>query len=190
MRFLLAVGVLFAVDILLAIALPTREAGAGTAERLDLSTLVQRSELVVEGRVLSTRVLETDGLLLTEALLEVSRTFKGADHPYTTLRMPGGVRDDGSGLLVPGVPGLVEGEELLLFLGPAGRAGMRLPTGLAQGRLQLRTATDGTRELVSDTSALALVAGGASRSGSRAVLDYADVVAGIEAALGREGAGR
>lgn len=184
MRFLLAIGALFAADLLLAIALPVRETGAGTAERLDLPALVERSELVLEGRVLSTRALETDGLLLTEALLEVAHTFKGPDEPHRTLRLPGGLRTDGSGLLVPGVPRLVAGEELLLFLGPEGRAGMRMPTGLAQGRFQLRSGADGVRHLVCDTSALALLAAGQAGPGARAVLDYAEVVAAIEAALG------
>lgn len=191
MRFLLAVGVLFAADLLLAILLPSREIGAGTAERLELPALVGRSELIVEGRVLAVRALEVDGLLLSECLLEVQRTFKGAAQPYCTLRLPGGVRADGSGLMIPGVPRLVAGEETLLFLGPEGRGGMRMPTGLAQGRFHVRTEASGQKRLVRDTSALALVAGdGGTEPGRRAVLDYADVVAAIAAAAGSAGAGR
>src|SRR5262245_39418837 len=97
MRFLLVVGLLLAVDLSLALLLPPHQAGAGSARRLELTELVQASELVLEGRVLATRALESDGPLLTEALLEVSRTFKGDERSTRTVRLPGGVRADGSG---------------------------------------------------------------------------------------------
>jgi hypothetical protein len=181
MRLLLAAGALLAADLLLALQLPGREAGAGTALRLDLPSLVQRSEVIVEARVLAARSLEVEGLLLTEHLLEVSRTFKGDDQAYRTLRLPGGVRADGSGLLVPGVPVLAPGEEAVLFLEPEGRGGMRLLSGLAQGFLGVRRAPDGSKRLVRDASALGLVGAGAGSDG-RALVDYADLVAAIEAA--------
>ncbi len=190
MRLFLAAGVLFAADLLLALVLPAREAGAGTAQRLDLPALVQRSEWIVEARVLGAHTLETEGLLLTEYLLEVSRTFKGDDQSYRALRLPGGVRADGSGLLIPGVPHLVPGEEALLFLEPEGRAGTRMPTGLAQGKLSVQRGADGAKRLVRDASALALVGAQDSTRGRRSLLDYADVLAAIEAAAGPRPSGR
>jgi len=189
MRLFLAAGVLFAADLLLALCFPGREAGAGTAVRLDLPSLVQRSELIVEGRVLAARQLEAEGLLLTEYLLEVSRTFKGDDLTYRTLRLSGGVRADGSGLLVPGVPHLAPGEEAVLFLEPEGRGGARLPAGLAQGKLGVRRAADGTKRLVRDVEGLGLVGDGAA-GGAGALLDYADLVAAIEAAARGGGSAR
>lgn len=186
MRLFLAAGALLAADLVLALFLPAREAGAGTAQRLDLPALVQRAELIVEARVLARHTLESEGLLVTEYLLEVSRTFRGADQPYRTLRLPGGVRADGSGLLVPGVPHLAPGEEAVLFLEPEGRGGARLPAGLAQGKFGLRRAADGSKRLVRDVGALALTSSG----GARSVSDYADLVAAIEAAAPVRGAGR
>jgi hypothetical protein len=190
MRLLLAAGVLFGVDLFLAFALPGREAGAGTALRLDLPELVLRSELIVEARVLAAHALESDGLLLTEYLLEVSRTFQGDDRSYRTLRLPGGVRADGSGLVVPGVPRLAPGEEAVLFLEPEARSGVRLPVGLAQGKLGVRRAADGTKRLVRDVSSLGLVGAPGHAGAGRALVDYADLVAAIEAVARASGAGR
>ena len=190
MRLFLAAGVLFCVDLLVAYCLPGREAGAGTALRLDLPSLVQRSEVIVEGRVLAARTLEVEELLLTEYLLEVSRTFKGPDQTCRALRFPGGVRADGSGLLVPGVPRLAPGEEAVLFLEPEGKGGVRLPAGLAQGKLGVRRAADGSKRLVRDVGSLGLVGGTDSLGSERALLDYAGLVAAIEAASHGPGAGR
>jgi len=188
MRLLLACGVLFAADLLLAALLPAREAGAGTALRLPLPELVQRSELVLEGRVLAAEPREADGILATEYLLEVERTFKGDDQSYRTVRLPGGVRADGSGLLVPGVPHLAPGEEALLFLSAESARGLRLPTGLAQGKFAVQHLSDGTKRLVRDAAGLALVGPEGSGPGARSTEDYAGLVAGIEAALAQGGA--
>ncbi|MSR63085.1 MAG: hypothetical protein EXS08_11645 [Planctomycetes bacterium] len=190
MRLLLACGVLFVADLLLALVLPAREAGAGTALRLPLPELVQRSELVLEAHVLAAEPREADGILATEYLLEVERTFKGQDQSYRTLRLPGGVRADGSGLLVPGVPHLAPGEEALLFLSAENARGLRLPTGLAQGKFGVQRLGDGTKHLVRDTAGLALVGPGGNAPGARTIEDYAGLVAGIEAALAQSGGAR
>jgi hypothetical protein len=190
MRLSLVAGALFVADLLLALSLPGRETGAGTALRLDLPALVQRSDLIVEARVLDAHALETEDLLLTEYLLEVSRTFKGADQSYRALRLPGGVRADGSGLLIPGVPHLAPGEEVLLFLEAEGRDGARIPTGLAQGKFGVQRGADGAKRLVRNASSLALVGSPDSTRGQRDLLDYADLVAAIEAAAGAQARGR
>lgn len=191
MRYLVAGGALVAVNLLLAVLWPLDAADAGSALRLDLPALVSRSDLIVEGRVLAAEPVEAEGLLQTEYLLEVSRTLKGEDRAYRALRLPGGLRDDGSGLLLPGVPRLVPGEETLLFLGAEGPAGMRLPTGLAQGRFGLQRDPSGRKQLSCDTRAIGLLdpSDGKAREGERRILDYAELVATIEAAV-RTGSGR
>jgi hypothetical protein len=190
MRFLLAVGALVACDLLLALFFSTREATAGTALRLDVEGLVRGSELVLEGRVLASEPHEADGLLVTESLIEVERTWKGEHEATRAVRLPGGVRADGSGLLIPGLPALIEGEEVLLFLGPESRAGARLPTGLAQGKFTLERAPDGTKRLRRDTTSLELLADGELSPGERSRLAYAELLAALEAALARAGNGR
>lgn len=189
MRLLLAAAALFAVDLTLACwLLPAPRIEAGTALRLDVPGLTREAALIVEARVLSALPVEPDGaggLLLTEYLLEVGRTFAGVDEPYRAVRLPGGVRADGSGLLIPGMPRLAEGESALLFLTEESRNGMRMPVGLAQGKFRVVTLGDGRKRLVGDASAAALIGprGEHVESGGHSVVDYADAVAQIEAAL-------
>jgi hypothetical protein len=190
MRFLVAVGALVAFDLLLALAFSAREATAGTAVRLDVPGLVHASELVLEGRILAAEPLEADGLLTTEYLIAVERTWKGPHEATRAVRLPGGLRADGSGLLIPGMPALSSGEEVLLFLGPESRNGARLPTGLSQGKFTLERLGDGSKRLARDTSALELVTDGELASGQRSRVQYAELLASLEAALAREESGR
>lgn len=160
------------------------EVDAGVALRLDTEGLVARSERIVEGRVRSRRTVERlDGSLDTEYRLDLARTFLGEPSTSTTVRIPGGVRADGSGLLIAGLPRLELGEEVLLFLG-AEEAGRCLTVGLAQGRLTLLTDRHGVRRAVRSGGATALV-GRAGSSGVRGGESraYAELVAEIEAAV-------
>lgn len=189
MRAPLVVAALLAAS--LSPCLPASPVDAGTALRLDVDGLVDHSALIVEARVLAANAVEpAGGVLSTELLLEVRRTFKGDDLTYRTVRLPGGVRADGSGLLIPGMPRLAAGEDVLLFLGPeapAARGAFRMPTGLAQGKLALRTLADGRRELIGDLTGLRLAGeDGRAVEGRQVVRDYAWCVARIEAALARE----
>jgi len=186
MRFLLAVGALVALDLALALFLSARAASAGTALRLDVAGLVQASELVLEGRVLAAEPHEAEGLLMTEYLVEVERTFKGPHEATRAVRLPGGVRADGSGLVIPGLPGLAPGEEVLLFLGPESRAGARLPTGLAQGKFTLERLRDGSKRLLRDSRSLELHDGEGLTRGERTRHAYVELVAAIEASRAGE----
>ena len=121
--------------------LPQREVGAGTAVRLDIEGLVEHAELVLEGRVLSRRAVRTTrGRVATEVELDVLRTFLGEERARRTVRVPGGLLPDGSGVLIPGMPTLLEGEDVLLFLTGPSATGARMPVGLAQGKLRVVTA--------------------------------------------------
>jgi hypothetical protein len=172
--------------------LPTDDRGveAGTAERLSLEGLVERAGLILEGRVLSARGLEDpEGRIETEYVLEVARTFEGMDLPLRSVRLPGGVLPDGRGMLLAGMPRVAPGEELLLFLTQEGATGVRMPVGLAQGKLGMRRRSDGGRVLVREHAGVGLVdrATGALVEGEGIdVLDYAETVARIEAALVRK----
>jgi hypothetical protein len=166
---------------------PERRVQAGTALALDLESAVARADLVVEGRVASsTCVANARGRIETRCTLALSRTFfraSGDAGPTLELRLPGGVLPDGRGLVIPGLPTLAVGDEVVLVLSPESRAGLRLPIGLAQGVLRVVRAADGSRRLSRDARATELVGpAGERRAGTSELLDYAAAVARIEAA--------
>ncbi len=158
---------------------------AGTAVRLDVPGLVQHADLIVEGRVLAARSLDNLGRIETEFLVEVERTFEGEDLPHRLIRIPGGVLPDGRALLLSGMPHFKEGERMLLFLSKKSRSGIRMPVGLAQGKLAVVRRKDGSKALLQDATGVSLVTGRGDElgSGTRGVLEYVDVMAQIQAAL-------
>lgn len=166
-----------------------REVGAGTALKLELSELVEHSELVLEGRVVALGAeLTATGRVATDLELEVLRTFLGEPLARRSVRLPGGVLPDGSGVLIPGMPRLALGEDVILFLTGEGALGQRMPVGLAQGKLQVVTTLSGEKLLVRRHDGLDWVhAPGApiqhAHSGEH--LDYAATVAEIHAAVQR-----
>lgn len=188
MRRFAALCALSALAFLFLVSFVHRPAGvrAGTAVRLDMPGLVQRSDLIVEARVLSSKPLENGGRLETEHLLLVERTFEGDDQALRVIRVPGGVRPDGSGMVLSGMPRLESGESVLLFLSDAGETGIRVPVGLAQGKYSVLYTETGEKLLSRSMGGLSLVngtTGGAVPGTGREVRTYASVVADIEAAL-------
>lgn len=161
---------------------------AGTAVRMELPDLAMNAALIVEARVLSARTIEGSGLLQTEYLLQVARTFAGDDQVLRTVRIPGGERADGSGLVIPGMPRIAAGEDVLLFLSEESKAGARMPVGLAQGKFEVVVLANGAKRLVGDASGMNLVppGGGEAQHGGRSMVDYAEAVARIEAALAKK----
>ena len=166
---------------------------AGTALRMDLEELVYRSDLSVEARVLSSSsVVGETGRIETDYVLTVDRTLWGLHEGTRVVRLPGGVLADGRGLVLPGMPRLAAGEDLILMLSQAGRGDLRVPVGLSQGRFTVRTALDGTRTFERDQGGLSLVdpaTGLSRRADTLVVLDYAETLARIEAAANRRRAG-
>jgi len=187
MRILsLILGLIFLVFVLASLVGRPPGVEAGTAIRLGVPELVDSSDLILEARVLSTYSFEDRGRIETEYLLEVARTFEGVDEAYRAVRLPGGVLEDGRGMVLAGMPRISAGEEVLLFLTPAGRTGVRMPVGLAQGKLALVRRADGAKVLSRDSSGIALLnpaSGRVIRSQGATILDYAEIVAEIEAAL-------
>ena len=168
------------------IALFGRPSGveAGTAIRMEVTDLAVAADLILEARVLSSVALENEGRIETEYVLEVDRTFAGEDRGLRAIRVPGGVLEDGRGMMLAGMPSMRTGEEVLLFLGREHRGGLRMPVGLSQGKFELVRQPDGAKRLVRNTAGVTLVRRDGVRveSEGRVVMDYADVVSRIEAA--------
>ena len=160
---------------------------------MDVRALTLAADLVIEGRVLSTRAFEAaDGRIETELVLDVDRTFVGADEATRSVRVPGGVLPDGRGMILAGCVPPRAGERVVLFLTPESARGWRLPVGLAQGRFSLVTDGAGRKLAVRSQGRLALAdASGTVKHGeSSSVMDFAELLAQIESALAlREGFG-
>jgi len=171
------------------VARPLATADAGTALALDVSELAERADCIVEGRVLDARSeLTPAGRIVTAFDVSVDRSFHGDASGTVSIRLPGGVVGD-VGMVVPGMPHLVPGEDVLLFVTDEGHAGFRMPIGLAQGKFRITTdwATgartlrreQGDLELVGPNGAIHVAPGAAS-------IEYADAVAEIHRGLAKK----
>ncbi len=160
---------------------------AGTAVRLDLQGLVDCAEICIEGRVLDMKVeLDLHGRPCTRATLAVTRDLLGVAEGSLDLRIPGGVLPDGSGLVLAGMPSLYLGEEVVLFLSEESSAGLRIPSGLAQGKFRIARDAQGGRTLVRDDADLELLDLASmqkSHANLAAVYDYAAFMAEVQAAV-------
>ncbi|QDU68674.1 hypothetical protein [Engelhardtia mirabilis] len=156
---------------------------AATVLRLDIQDLVDRSDWVVEGRVVERRTVErTDGGIDTEITVDLARDYLGEGVGQRSFLLPGGQRSDGSGMIVPGLPGLAQGEEVLLFLTEGGPDGRRLPVGLTQGKYSLLTDRNGVRRALRDGDATRLLGGRSADFGLES-RPYAELSAEVEAAV-------
>jgi len=115
---------------LLLVASVAGPASASLVERLPLTTLQQRAEAVVVGRVLSTRTVLVDRRVHTVTQLAIDRPFRGPTSGKLDIVTRGGTLGDRL-LVVRGTPRFETGENVLVFLFRS-RAGWR-PVGMFQG---------------------------------------------------------
>jgi len=159
---------------------------AGTAIRMEVEDLVDHSDLVFEGRVLSAVSLPTpEGRIETEYKVLVQRGFWGAEGATRTFRLPGGSLSDGRSLVIPGMPAIRAGEDALFFLTVQGPTGVRMPVGLAQGKMEVLTDSQGYRALARSQEHLSFVnpvTGAIEKADPLAIFDYDETVKRIQAA--------
>jgi PKD repeat protein len=86
--------------------------------------LIAKSPVIVDGTVLSSNVVDRDGTIWTDTVVEVARTIKGSVERTITIREMGGILDDRITRLF-GTPEFKTGEHVLLFLEPNPRGGYR-----------------------------------------------------------------
>lgn len=165
-----------------------QELQAGTAVRLSTQGLVDGSDLIVEGWVRGLKALrQPDGVVDTDYELEVGTLLYGEGGGVLTLRLPGGVLPDGSGMLLPGVDAPGVGSRVLWFLSAPGADQRRMPIGLSQGSWRLLPTTDGGWLAQRGGAGVGLLdAENPEQSlGSGAVLrPYGELLAEVEAAIG------
>lgn len=86
--------------------------------------LIAKAPVIVDGTVLSTNVVDRDGTIWTDTVVEVARAIKGSTADTITVREIGGVLGDRITKLF-GTPQFNRGEHVLLFLEPSPRGGYR-----------------------------------------------------------------
>jgi PKD repeat protein len=95
-------------------------ASATTIVMPDDAQLIAKSPLIVEGEVVATAPVESDGKIWTETTVAVSRTWKGSASSSVTIREIGGIVGDRITKIF-GAPEYTAGEHVLLFLTPTPR---------------------------------------------------------------------
>lgn len=166
--------------------LASRPTDAASAVRMDVVETTLRAAEILEGQVLEVRTTQdTDGWIRSTVVLDCERDYlSGSAGAQRELVLPGGTLEDGSGLLIPGLPTFREGEQVLVFLTAEGGGGFRMPVGLSQGKWRLMTDRDGVRwALRSDVSAAVVEHDAAVQLFGSAARPYAEVRAELEAAL-------
>lgn len=109
-------------------------AQASIVVQMSVESLTQDATTIVVGRVVETRASWTEGdhgAIVTDVVVEVEESIKGAKVERLTFRVMGGRVDD-LAQRVPGEPVFRRGERALLFLDarPGGRLGV---LGMGQG---------------------------------------------------------
>ena len=96
-----SLGLLGSIFVMLGLHAP---ASASTVLHLEVPGLVERAELVFEGRVVSRRAFVAEnGLIQTEYVVRTGRTFLGAVQSSRVFRLPGGVLEGGRSAMIPGM---------------------------------------------------------------------------------------
>lgn len=120
-----------------AVLLAAAPAAAATARVASVEELARASDLVVRGEVVGQQSrLGADGSrIYTFVEIRVARAWRGTAPAVVTVRVPGGVAGD-RGQRVDGAAAFADGEEVVVFLAPAGR--VHQVTGMAQGKFAVR----------------------------------------------------
>ena len=127
-----------------------------TLERLSLDDMINRSTIIVRGKVTASWAAFTGSVIYTHYQIQVSEQFKGAGRNSIEVMTPGGTAK-GLTSIYSGSPVLNQGDEFVFFLWTS-KGGITWITGLTQGLFSLageggtdRTATrSASRELMLD----------------------------------------
>lgn len=126
-----------AVGLLMSLMLPALPAQGTVMFKLNNKELTERSQVVVQGRVVKQEVIWIQKRLWTDTYVRVSRSLKGDRHPGETviLRQPGGETAT-IGMKVSGAATFRLNEQVLVF-GRTVAAQVYVVVGMAQGKFQI-----------------------------------------------------
>ena len=123
---------------------------ATTLRLLNLEELTRKAGDIVVGRCVAVETIGRNaaGVPLARVTIRLERVLKGSSHGTLTFRTPLAVEGEADGAGLQGVPRFRQGEDLILFLYPAGRSGLRTAVGLGQGKFTRSPGKDGVEEAV------------------------------------------
>jgi len=130
-------------------------ASATTLELLNFDALIDKSTLVVRGRVENCDGGFRGAMIYTQCAVEVIETLKGAPTAQVRFSVPGG-RAGNLRQSIAGAPQFQTGAEYVLFLW-TGPSGLTQVMGLSQGKFEIRgsgATQTAVREAVSDVTML------------------------------------
>jgi hypothetical protein len=119
---------------------------ATTLEQLSLDDMIQKSTGVVRARVSGSRTAMVGADIYTYYHLQVSETWKGQPAAELDVAVPGGSLR-GQRQVIAGAPGLVSGDEYVLFLWTS-RSGLTQVIGLSQGSFSVKADASNTLLMV------------------------------------------
>ncbi len=130
-------GLLLLAGLWLALILP-RSLGASVVVPATLDELAGEADLIVHARVARVDTRQAPRTLRVErvVVLEIMRALKGSPEQTVQVVLPGGTFGRYR-TVVPGVPDVAEGDEVVLFLRASAGAGTQL-VGFTQGFLRVR----------------------------------------------------
>ena len=119
-------------------------ASASTFVAIDSATLIERSDRVIEGRVVALESFwnENGRVIVTEAVIRISETILGAPTSELRVRVPGGTVGDFR-VEASGFPKFAEGQHVLLFLEADASTGANTVVGHQQGHFEVVERLDG-----------------------------------------------
>lgn len=121
-------------------------ASATTVLQVSIPEMTQTSQWVVQAHVLdvTSKDLRDQGQgLFTDVELLITEVYVGVAVPQTyTLRLIGGRGRDGMTLKIPGMPGFIVGEDVVVFLEATSMG--HIPCGLGQGVWRMLETPSGT----------------------------------------------
>jgi hypothetical protein len=116
---------------------------ATTLERLSLDDMTAKSTAIVDGRVLSSYVIQNGPLIFTHFKVQVLEQWKGVSAAEVDVAVPGGMLGRKT-QTVAGAPALQAGTEYIFFLW-TGKSDITQIIGLSQGVMGVTTTSAGTK---------------------------------------------
>lgn len=119
--------------------------GATTLEQLSIDQMIEKSSLIVRGKVSESHAVRRGSMIYTVYRVDVAEQLKGTRASSVEVLVPGGTLD-GMRQSFAGTPVLKSGSEYAVFVWTGG-SGVNYIIGLSQGLFDIEKSADGQLQL-------------------------------------------